>query len=72
MAPLLFAKLLEYWSVNSTMSQEEASYYAAGLVLANLVAAFFNHQGNYYCQQFGMKLRIATSTLMFRKVSAKL
>ncbi|XP_045455242.1 ATP-binding cassette sub-family C member 4-like [Melitaea cinxia] len=67
-APLLFAKLLEYWSVNSTMSQEEASYYAAGLVLANLVAAFFNHQGNYYCQQFGMKLRIATSTLMFRKI----
>ncbi|XP_045760841.1 ATP-binding cassette sub-family C member 4-like [Maniola jurtina] len=66
--PLLFAQLLNHWSVNSTISQTTAAYYAAAMVLANLIAAFFNHHGNLYCQQFGMKLRIATSTLMFRKI----
>ncbi|XP_047540734.1 ATP-binding cassette sub-family C member 4-like [Vanessa atalanta] len=67
-APLLFGSLLEHWSVNSEMTREVASYYAAGLILANLLSAFFNHHGNFYCQQFGMKLRVATSTVMFRKI----
>ncbi|XP_023934406.1 ATP-binding cassette sub-family C member 4 [Bicyclus anynana] len=66
--PLLFAELLNYWSVNSTTSKTTASYYAGAMVVANLLAAFFNHQGNMYCQQYGMKLRVATSTLMFRKI----
>ncbi|CAH2267214.1 jg2942 [Pararge aegeria aegeria] len=51
--PLLFAQLLKYWSVNSSMSQTNAAYFAAAMVVANLVAAFFNHHGNFYCQQFG-------------------
>ncbi|XP_050359934.1 ATP-binding cassette sub-family C member 4-like isoform X2 [Nymphalis io] len=67
-SPLLFASLLDHWSVNSDMTREVASYYAAGLIAANLLAAFFNHHGNFYCQQFGMKLRVATSTVMFRKI----
>ncbi|CAG9575807.1 unnamed protein product [Danaus chrysippus] len=66
--PLLFAELLNYWSVNSTMTQDRAAIFAGSMVLANLASAFFNHHGNFYCQQFGMKLRIATSTLMFRKI----
>ncbi|CAF4884021.1 unnamed protein product [Pieris macdunnoughi] len=68
LSPLLFAQLLSYWSVDSTMSTEEAAYYAAAMIVANMVAAFLNHHGNFYCQQFGMKLRIAVSSLMFRKI----
>ncbi|XP_045508072.1 ATP-binding cassette sub-family C member 4-like [Colias croceus] len=66
--PLLFSELLSYWSVNNTMTTAVASYYAAAMIVANLLAAFCNHHGNYYCQQFGMKLRVAVSTLMFRKI----
>ncbi|CAH4030827.1 unnamed protein product [Pieris brassicae] len=68
LSPLLFAQLLSFWSVDSTMSTEEAAYYAAAMIVANMVAAFFNHHGNFYCQQFGMKLRVAVSSLMFRKI----
>ncbi|XP_059049067.1 ATP-binding cassette sub-family C member 4-like [Achroia grisella] len=66
--PLLFAQLLLYWSPVETIDKETATYYAIGMILANWVAAFFNHHGNLYCQQFGMKLRVATSSLMFRKI----
>ncbi|XP_048004522.1 ATP-binding cassette sub-family C member 4-like [Leguminivora glycinivorella] len=66
--PLLFAQLLTYWQVDSTMSVQTAAYYAAGVILGNWIAAFCNHHGNLFCHQFGMKLRIATSSLMFRKV----
>ncbi|XP_041974687.1 ATP-binding cassette sub-family C member 4-like [Aricia agestis] len=67
-SPLLFSELLTYWSVNSTMSRETAAMYAGCMVAANWLAAFFNHHGNLYCQQYGMKLRVATSSLMFRKI----
>ncbi|KPI93322.1 putative multidrug resistance-associated protein lethal(2)03659 [Papilio xuthus] len=66
--PLLFAELLSYWSVNSTTSKSTAAYYAIGMILGNWVAAFFGHHGNFLCQQFGMKLRVAISSLMFRKI----
>ncbi|CAG9783024.1 unnamed protein product [Diatraea saccharalis] len=66
--PLLFAQLLQYWSVNSTMSRETAVVYAVSMIAANWVGAFFNHHGNLYCQQFGMMLRVATSSLMYRKL----
>ncbi|XP_053601473.1 ATP-binding cassette sub-family C member 4-like [Plodia interpunctella] len=66
--PLLFGQLLQHWSPDSSMDQQTAMYYALGMILSNWMAAFFNHHGGLYCQQFGMKLRIATSTLMFRKI----
>ncbi|CAG5018109.1 unnamed protein product [Parnassius apollo] len=66
--PLLFAKLLSYWSANSTISRETAAYYAGGMILSNWIAAFCGHHGNFLCQQFGMKLRVAISSLMFRKI----
>ncbi|GBP41931.1 hypothetical protein EVAR_31694_1 [Eumeta japonica] len=66
--PLLFSELLTYWSTEETISRETAAYYAAGMIVANWLSAYLNHHGNLYCQQFGMKLRIATSSLMFRKI----
>ncbi|CAK1599798.1 unnamed protein product [Parnassius mnemosyne] len=66
--PLLFAELLSYWSAHSTISRETAAYYAAGMILSNWIAAFCGHHGNFLCQQFGMKLRVAISSLMFRKI----
>lgn len=69
LTPLLFGELLRFWSVDSDMTRETAAIYAVCMLLANWVAAFSIHQGHLYCQQFGMKLRTATSSLMFRKVT---
>ncbi|XP_068628826.1 ATP-binding cassette subfamily C member 4-like [Battus philenor] len=66
--PLLFSELLSYWSVNSTTTRLTATYYALGMIIGNWIAAFLGHHGNFLCQQFGMKLRIAISSLMFRKI----
>ncbi|CAH2068593.1 unnamed protein product, partial [Iphiclides podalirius] len=66
--PLLFSELLNFWSVNSTTSRETATYYAIGMILCNWLAAFMGHHGNFLSQQFGMKLRVAVSSLMFRKI----
>ncbi|KAL4709187.1 hypothetical protein ACJJTC_008115 [Scirpophaga incertulas] len=67
-APLLFAQLLQFWSVNSTMTKETAIMYAVGLFAFNWIGTFCNHHGNLNCQQVGMMCRIATSTLMYRKL----
>lgn len=68
-SPLLFSQLLSYWSVERPIDKLTATYYALGLIATNWLFAFFGHHGNLYCQQYGMKLRVATSSLMFRKVS---
>ncbi|KAL4709197.1 hypothetical protein ACJJTC_008125 [Scirpophaga incertulas] len=66
--PLLFGQLLLFWSVNSTMTRETATMYAVTMIIGNWLAAFCNHHGNLYCQQIGMKMRIAASSLMYRKL----
>ncbi|KAJ8734777.1 hypothetical protein PYW08_014027 [Mythimna loreyi] len=67
-SPLLFSQLLQYWSADSDMSRETAMYYAISMILMNWVSAFMNHHGALFCQQFGMKLRCAIGSLMFRKI----
>ncbi|XP_075985107.1 ATP-binding cassette sub-family C member 4-like [Anticarsia gemmatalis] len=67
-SPLLFSQLLLYWSTDSPISRDMAMYYAIAMIVVNWLAAYFNHQGVLYCQQFGMKLRVATGSLMFRKI----
>ncbi|KAJ2946420.1 hypothetical protein O0L34_g12459 [Tuta absoluta] len=67
-SPLLFAQLLSYWSVDSTIDRITATYYGLGMIACNWFAAFFSHHGNLLAQQYGMKLRVASSTLMFRKI----
>lgn len=71
-SPLLFSRLLSYWSVERPIDQLTATYYALGLIAAHWLFAFFGHHGYLYCQQFGMKLRVATSSVMFRKVRVNL
>ncbi|XP_022822572.1 multidrug resistance-associated protein 4-like [Spodoptera litura] len=67
-SPLLFSQLLRYWSADSPVDREAAMYYAISMILANWASAFMNHHGVLFCQQFGMKLRCAVGSLMFRKI----
>nr|AKC34056.1 ABCC3 protein [Spodoptera litura] len=67
-SPLLFSQLLRYWSADSPVDREATMYYAISMILANWASAFMNHHGVLFCQQFGMKLRCAVGSLMFRKI----
>lgn len=52
---------------DSTMSHEEALYYAAGIVLSNLINALIVNQ--FYVNSFhlGMKVRVAVCSIIYRK-----
>nr|AUO38741.1 ABCC3 protein [Spodoptera frugiperda] len=67
-SPLLFSQLLRYWAADSPVDRETAMYYAISMILANWASSFMNHHGVLFCQQFGMKLRCAVGSLMFRKI----
>ncbi|CAK1599802.1 unnamed protein product [Parnassius mnemosyne] len=66
--PVALSMLLAYWEPGSNMSYEQAVYCAATVILMSLLIAFLNHHGTYSTQQFGMKVRIAACSLIYRKV----
>lgn len=66
--PVALSLMLTYWEPGSTMSYEQAVYCATAVIMMSLIIAFLNHHGTYSTQQFGMKVRIAACSLIYRKV----
>ncbi|XP_050673524.1 ATP-binding cassette subfamily C member 4-like isoform X1 [Leptidea sinapis] len=66
--PVALSMMLSYWEPGSTMTYEQAVYCAAVVIFMSLLIAFLNHHGTYSTQQFGMKVRIAACSLIYRKV----
>nr|QCO93577.1 ATP-binding cassette subfamily C member 6 [Chilo suppressalis] len=66
--PVALSMMLTYWEPGSNMTYEQAIYCASAVILMSLFIAFLNHHGTYSTQQFGMKVRIATCSLIYRKV----
>ncbi|XP_072936015.1 ATP-binding cassette sub-family C member 4-like [Epargyreus clarus] len=66
--PVALSLMLQYWEPGSDMSYEQAVYCASAVILMSLLIAFLNHHGTYSTQQFGMKVRIAACSLIYRKV----
>nr|ASU47347.1 ABCC2 [Cnaphalocrocis medinalis] len=66
--PVALSMMLAYWEPGSDMTYEQAVYCASAVILMSLVIAFLNHHGSYSTQQFGMKVRIAACSLIYRKV----
>ncbi|XP_022123996.1 ATP-binding cassette sub-family C member 4 isoform X1 [Pieris rapae] len=66
--PVALSMLLAYWEPGSTMTYEQAIYCASAVIIMSLLIAFLNHHGTYSTQQFGMKVRIAACSLIYRKV----
>ncbi|KAL4709156.1 hypothetical protein ACJJTC_008084, partial [Scirpophaga incertulas] len=66
--PVALSMLLTYWEPGSDMTYEQAVYCAAAVIMMSLFIGFLNHHGAYSTQQFGMKVRIATCSLIYRKV----
>lgn len=67
--PVALSMMLTYWEPGSDMSYEQAVYCASAVIIMSLLIAFLNHHGAYSTQQFGMKVRIAACSLIYRKVS---
>ncbi|XP_052747534.1 ATP-binding cassette sub-family C member 4 [Bicyclus anynana] len=68
--PLLFTELLTYWSANpaQTITQRDAGLYALGMLVLILIAAFTQHHNNLFVSRFSLKMKIACSSLIYRKV----
>ncbi|KAG6461025.1 multidrug resistance-associated protein 4 isoform X1 [Manduca sexta] len=66
--PVALSMMLSYWEPGSDMSYEQAVYCATAVIVMSLLIAFLNHHGTYSTQQFGMKVRIAACSLIYRKV----
>lgn len=66
--PIMLGKLLEYFNPGSTMSKQEALYYAGAVVGLNAVSAIFINQYIMEAFHYGMKVRAACCALMYRKV----
>lgn len=53
---------------HETESKEEVLLYAAALVIVLHLNAVFMHHTNNYAQHIGMRIRVASSSLVYRKV----
>lgn len=66
--PVALSMMLAYWEPGSDMTYEQAVYCASAVIFMSLLIGFLNHHGSYSTQQFGMKVRIAACSLIYRKV----
>ncbi|XP_072936018.1 ATP-binding cassette sub-family C member 4-like [Epargyreus clarus] len=66
--PFLFSRLLTYWSVEATITKQEAGYYALGMLLLNFIGLMAQHHNNLFVQSFSLRVKVATSSLLYRKV----
>ncbi|XP_068628827.1 ATP-binding cassette sub-family C member 4-like [Battus philenor] len=66
--PLLFTQLLSYWSAESTISIEEASYYAVGMLGLNFIGVLSQHHNSLFVNTFSLRIKVATSSIIYRKV----
>ncbi|VVC94160.1 unnamed protein product [Leptidea sinapis] len=66
--PILFTQLLTYWSVNAAITRDEAGYYALGMLACNFVGFMAQHHNGQFVGRFSLKMKIACSSLIYRKV----
>ncbi|XP_066143996.1 ATP-binding cassette sub-family C member 4-like isoform X1 [Euwallacea fornicatus] len=66
--PIFLSKFLEYYEPNSKMTKTEAYYYAGAIAICSLISQTFQHTFMLHNFHVGMKIRVATSALVYRKV----
>ncbi|KAL1513420.1 hypothetical protein ABEB36_002837 [Hypothenemus hampei] len=65
--PLFLAEFLKYYEPDSNMSKTNAYYYAGGIVICTFLTSGCIHTYMLHAFHLGMKIRVATSTLIYRK-----
>ncbi|XP_046974021.1 uncharacterized protein LOC124540463 [Vanessa cardui] len=68
--PLLFSELLSYWSANASqaITRKEAGFYAIGMLALNLIGALSQHHNSLFVTRFSLKMKVAVSSLIYRKI----
>lgn len=75
MQPVFQGWVINYFDVNLGLkktTRNEAFLSATGLVLSTLAVVFIMHHMNLSSQRIGMRVRVACSSLIYRKVILKL
>ncbi|CAH1113752.1 unnamed protein product [Psylliodes chrysocephalus] len=65
--PILLGRMLRFYSRNDYISEEDAYYYAAGVVLCSLINVLCVHPYMLGVCHIGMKLRVGCCSLIYRK-----
>ena len=58
---------MEFWTPGSRMTLRDAYLYATGVVLCSAAITFIHHPYFFGVVYTGMKMRVATSSLLYRK-----
>jgi len=66
--PLCLGMLIQYFRADSTMPTWQAYLYATGVVLSSALYTIIIHPFYFGTQHIGMKLRIASCSLIYKKV----
>lgn len=67
-APVFQGQVIAYFNTSSTATKNDALYYATGLLLSTFGISFCMHHYFLYCEQIGNRIRVACSSLIYRKV----
>jgi len=68
MQPLLLGALVHYFDPTSDMETFDAYLMAGGISLTAIITAIVHHPYFYGTQRLGMRLRIASCSLVYKKV----
>ncbi|KAE8751049.1 ABC-transporter, subfamily C member 03 [Frankliniella occidentalis] len=66
--PILLGKFLNYFTVNSTVTGEEATIYASGVAVSVFLHQFGMHPFLFGLMYLGMRVRVGLSSLLYRKL----
>ncbi|XP_029155458.1 multidrug resistance-associated protein 4-like isoform X2 [Nylanderia fulva] len=66
--PYILGLLIWHFDPRATSTQEEAYLYASGVIIIGIVIILINHHSNIGLMEIGMRVRIASSSLMYRKI----
>ncbi|KAL6423795.1 hypothetical protein ACFW04_010336 [Cataglyphis niger] len=66
--PYLLGLLIWHFDPRAISTQEEAYFYATGVIIIGIMTMLINHHSYVGLTEIGMRVRIASSSLMYRKI----
>lgn len=68
--PMLLGGMLAFFRPGTMTTREEALIYAGGMVMCNFVNMMLMNHYMLGCFHFGMKLRVASCAIIYKKVGS--
>ena len=64
----MLGMFLDYFEDDSSTSRPRAFIYGGGMCFAYILAAILDHVGNHHSLYSSIKIRVAVTSLIYRKV----